>query len=323
MVKKRGNAPVTLPPSALPTLGQMTRRASHVYQYLTKWLLRIALLLLAFSAFTSPFHSLNKTVIVKGWTVNIATGLAALAFTAVFAIRLIRLRTEPERRWYDSRGLTEEIRSLTWQYAAGGIPFAKSRDPEPATETQDASQRFEQVLARLTDEARQRHVPLRKTKKGRPIQTISPWMAQTRDKQLSDRVQTYRELRIHSQQRFYGDRNEQYTRAAWCWNVALILFELAAAALAGLHALSLIQVDLVGIAGTLISAGTAWLQFNQYSTLAASYGTMDLKLAAYDRQARETVWDDARWARFVREVEDLLGMEHSSWRLTVETTVES
>jgi hypothetical protein len=306
----------------MPTLAQATSAASRAYQRLARLALGTALALVVLATLASPFHSLNQTISFSRWNVNVATAVAAAAFALALLVRLYRIMRRPERVWYDSRSLSEQAKSLAWAYAVGGTPFPEGVPSESAALGVSApSDQYGRALQGLIDEAERRHVPLHRPKHGGPVQDITDWMATTRRKPLPERARVYGEQRIGDQQRFYARRTDHYTRIARRWNVGLLLLEAGGAAAAGLRALNVVQFDLIGVAGTLVAAGTAWLQFNQFVTLSSTYAAMDFKLAGYERRCHDTAWTEPTWAAFVREVEDLLGQEHSSWRQTVQAPV--
>jgi hypothetical protein len=309
----------------MPTLAQATSTASRSYQRVARLALGTALALVALATIASPFNSLHQTIAISRWTVNIATGVAAVAFVLALLVRLYRTLRRPERMWYESRSITEQAKSLAWAYAMGGAPFV---EVAPSTGTESgatapsaasaASDQYGKAIEGLIEEAAARHVPLNRPKSAASVQDITGWMAATRSKPLSERTRIYCEQRVGDQHRYYEKRTDGYRRIARRWNLGLGLLEVVGAVAAGLKALNLVQFDLIGIAGTLAAGGTAWLQFNQFTTLSSIYSAMDFKLAIYERRCRETAWTEPAWAAFVREVEDLLSQEHSSWRQTVQ-----
>ncbi|HKV86218.1 MAG TPA: DUF4231 domain-containing protein [Ktedonobacterales bacterium] len=297
----------------MPTLAMATSKVSRSYQRIARWALGLALALVTLAAVASLFNGLKRTLSIGHTTVNIATTVAAIAFALALLVRLYRIMRRPERVWYESRSLTEQAKSLAWTYAVGGSPFAKSTIIGDA-QRESAEDDFARTLQGLVEEATRRAVPIGLPRKGTPVRDITEWMATTRRGSPAERARIYGELRIGDQQRFYDRRVDRYARIARRWNLALFALEGAGVAAALLRALGVIHLDLIGVAGTLAAAGTAWLQFNQFSSLSSVYAAMEYKLARFARRCAESSWTEEAWATFVREVEDLLGDEHSSWR---------
>ena len=320
MVETHGDqTPSALPPPVMPTLAQLIGRSARSYQRLARRALSLALALVILATLASLFQGLKLTVMLQGHAANLAAVAAAVAFILAFVVRLFRMLKRPERLWYDSRGVAEQIKSLAWAYAVGGSAPMMSAIQSSAVQTVAIStDQYEQALAKLLDEAGRRNVPLRRPQKGAVVKNVTEWMDSTRQKPLPERVRVYQEQRIADQERYYGERGDDYARTSRRWNVGLLLIEAGGVCAAGLRALNIIQVDLIGVAGTLAAAGTAWLQFNQFATLSNTYTAMQFKLSGCLTRSRRTTWTEDTWAAFVREVEDLLDQEHGSWRQTVE-----
>lgn len=314
----RAQVDSSLSQPVMPTLAQTVSKASRWYQRLARWALALALILVILAAVMSLFQGLHRTVTLFGRTANVAAVGASAAFLLALLVRIVRIVVRPERIWYDSRSLSEQVKSLAWTYAVGGSLSATSSGAgsSQAGQALTAGQ-YQRSIDGLVSEALRRKTPIRRAKRSAPVQNITDWMDATRRRSLEDRVTVYQAQRIENQQRFYSQRAARYGGIAALWNVGLLFLEAGGVAAAFLRAINVLRFDLIGVAGTVAAAGTAWLQFNQFSTLSNTYAAMEYKLADYHRRCQSTHWTEEAWAAFVSDVEDLLGQEHSTWRQTV------
>jgi hypothetical protein len=305
----------------MPTFVQATSNAAHAAGRRARLALGTALALVALATIASPFHSLNRTIPVSRWNVNVATAVAAVAFALALLARLYRMANRPEQVSSESWSLSEQVKSLAWIYAVGGTPLSVELPSDgmalwiSAASDLNPRDLYVRAVQGMIDEAAARHVPLQVPQQGIPVQVITDWMVATRAYSLSDRARVYGAQRIGEQQRFYAAR----AAAARRWTRGIVLLEGAGALAAGLRALDIVQFDLIGVAATLAAAGTAWLQFNERGMLASTDSAMGFKLAGYELRCQQSTWDEHDWAAYVREVEDLLGQEHSSWLRAMQT----
>lgn len=302
-----------LPQPVMPTLSQTVSKASRRYRRRARLALALALILVVAATITSLFQGLHRTVTLWGSTANVAAVGAGGAFLLAFAARFLRSVARPERVWYDSRALSEQTKSLAWTYAVGGSWRISLSDTSGQARAITADQ-YELGVKGLLTEAVRRKTPIRRAKGSAPVQNITDWMENTRRQPLPERARVYATQRIADQQAFYGKRTQRYAATARFWNVGLLVIEAMGVVAAALLALNAVHLDLIGVAGTLAAAGTAWLQFNQFANVSSKYAAMEYRLADCQRRCRRTSWTEDTWPGFVREVEDLLGEEHGAWR---------
>lgn len=315
---QHSHAQSNLPEPVMPTLAQTASRASRGYQRRSRLAVALALILVILATVISLFQGLHRTITVVGRSANVAAIGASAAFLLALVVRLVRMVVRPERIWYDSRSLSEQVKSLAWTYAVGGGALlapsgANSSEPGRAL----TAEQYEHSIKVLVGEALRRKTPIRRSQRSAPVQNITDWMEATRRKSLAERIQVYQSQRIGNQQQFYSQRASRFGGIASRWNIGLLFLEGGGVAAAFLRAIDVLQFDLIGVAGTLAAAGTAWIQFNQFTTLSNTYAAMEYKLADFQRRCQTASWTEETWATFVRDVEDLLGAEHSIWRQTV------
>jgi hypothetical protein len=80
-----------------------------------------------------------------------------------------------------------------------------------------------------------------------------------------------------------------------------------------LRAASVVQVDVLGLAGALTAAGVAWVQTKQHQTLASAYAVASQELSDIDSRVNQPS-AEREWAHFVDEAEQAISREHTLWR---------
>jgi hypothetical protein len=308
----------------MPALARAASRRSRQAQTVFKTVMAAGLLLLIAAAF---FGSLPARL----GAVDVAGLLVLVAFLAAGGFRAYRLGKRPDRVWYGSRMLSEDLKSLAWCYAVGGRPFAIGARSSP-----DAETHFARHINTLVDRSREETLSLPAPEEDSDQITAS--MRELRVQPLETRRTRYAEARIGDQQRYYVRKAREFQRRANGWNIALYAAEgvgvlwaigrllrplLLPAQLAAQTArpsavqsilYTFFSYDLFGLAGTIVAAGTSWLQLNQYLTLSDTYSALAQKLGMYRERAMGPSLDEEHWARFVSEVERLLRDEHTQWR---------
>lgn len=236
-----------------------------------------------------------------------AAGLAVLlAFLSAGSLRAYRLARRPDRVWYASRALAEEIKSLVWRYSVGGKPYGLD-----ARLHGDPESRLIKRLNALVDRPREESLSLPAPEEG--AEHITASMRALRLHPLDERRAAYAAGRIADQQRYYTKKTQALKQRADQWNMALLGAEAVGVLAALIRLLHPFAYDLFGLAGTIVAAGTSWMQLNQYTSLAERYSAMAHKLGGHHGRAitPDLPWTEVEWARFV---EDLLAEEHSQWR---------
>jgi hypothetical protein len=308
------NAGVSSAPQS-SSLGRSFSKQSGRFQTIARVTVGVALVCVMAATVASAFHSMSRSVRLAGFDLNLATLIATGLFAIAIAVRLYRIWRNPERIWFGSRVLAERTRSLVWRYAVAGDPFPFLAGVSAEQTDKD----YQQELDSLSKEAESGSIlPL--LSRNEPPQVFTVWMRQTRASSLDDRRTIYATQRIQKQVKFYNDRAHQNQQAATLTQWLLVLIELTGAALAALNALGFIQLDLVGIVGTVAAGVTAWVQFNQFSALANVYNGMVFRMTAYRERCESstTSWTEERWAEFVTDVESALAAENGAWQRIVQ-----
>lgn len=296
----------------MPTVSRSMSANSRFYKKVAVRALFFALLLTGVSTIVSAFHGVVGRISVLNFQINLTTGIASVLFLGAVGIRLYRIIRNPERIWYGSRSLAEQTYAVNWDYAVGGKQFPLPDERPAATE-----QRLHSALDQATQEATEGGIfLLRGIKPDDHAQVITPWMRGTRGKPLDFRRAVYAEHRIKYEEDHYRVRALQNYRSLVVAQWFLVIIEVLGATAAGLNAVGILSLDLVGVAGTIAAAVTAWTQFQQYAALTGAYSAMQFRMAGYYERCTSdaTVWTDANWAMFVAEVEDALAAEHSAWK---------
>jgi hypothetical protein len=300
----------------MPAVAAATSKVAYRYQRIARLLAFAGLVLVVVYAFGGPGKQLQVYVQIAGVRANVAGLVATVAFALASVLHLYRTVNRPERKWYGSRGLTEEIKSFAWRYAMGSVPFA-----EAGLSQVDAEERFGSTLHVFLRQARKERLSLPLPKDAtNTLAYVTPWMTQLRSSLVEERRTVYAAQRILNQQDFYRVRSRKFDQLANWWNYSLIAVEAGFAALAALQAVKLISLDFYGVAGTLVAAGVSWVQFNQYRSLADLYADMAFELGEFHRRCMHLAqtWTDEELSTFVDTVESFLEAEHATWRKLVD-----
>ena len=145
------------------------------------------------------------------------------------------------------------------------------------------------------------------------LEEITPWMRETRRRQLDERKQTYEEERIRDQRAWYSSKSKWNSRRANLWGTAMLGFEAFAVLQALLKATSVVDVNLLAFTATVIAGIAAWIQTKDYHTLSSAYAVASRELSTINSLIRHQETEDA-WARFIADSEDAISREHTLWR---------
>jgi hypothetical protein len=230
-----------------------------------------------------------------------AAVVALLAFAAAAGSRLLLLQERPERAWYDARAGAESVKTLAWQYAVGGGPFAcGGSDPDPR---QRLAERFRELIHATPA---LRHPP------GAGNQQITDWMRDLRDRPLADRQTAYLRGRILDQIQWYAEAAATNERRARRWSLLTVALQCAGVVAATLRVTGTIDFDLIGIAAAAAAATAAWLESKDHAGLSEAYSTTSHELTLVRDELPDDL-DETRWATFVADAEAAISREHTSW----------
>ena len=281
--------------TAMPALFHAADQSSQASQRRFLRLTTAQLLLLAAAAATT----------IATWRsgdINYAAlvGAAAIVFAGVMRVQI--QITNPMKTWYQGRAAAESVKTLAWRYAVGGEPF-------PVTLSDaEVDQRFVQRLHEVIVDLDGLDVV-----EVEELEEITPWMRETRRRQLDERKQTYEEERIRDQRAWYSSKSKWNSRRANLWGTAMLGFEAFAVLQAMLKATSVVDVNLLAFTATVIAGIAAWIQTKDYHTLSSAYAVASRELSTINSLIRHQETEDG-WARFIADSEDAISREHTLWR---------
>ncbi|HET8662154.1 MAG TPA: DUF4231 domain-containing protein [Micromonosporaceae bacterium] len=292
---------MSLTDTTLPGLFQAADQAAVVAQrqYLRATGLRLLLLAVAAASGAASLRFGDPPL-------DAAAMVTVLALVAAALLEIWLLVEKPELTWYDGRALAESAKTIAWRYAVAGAPFRK-RAEEPANERMAV----EELTKLLHDAPATKIAPS-------TAPAISQAMRDLRAADLPERKRRYLESRLADQQQWYTQRARRNQRRAASWRIAILAAEFLAVVAALLRALGVVQLDLAGIAATMVAAGAAWLAVKQHEALgrAYSFAANELTIIATRLQATQ---DEDAWADEVGDAEEAISREHTMWRASRST----
>jgi hypothetical protein len=224
--------------------------------------------------------------------------IAGVAFVLAALFRLRTLRGSPHSLWYRGRAAAESVKTLSWRYAVGGLPFPIS---EP-----DSSNRYSEQIEGLLVELR-----MEQAADGAAAPTAS--MEALRSSPLESRHRVYAEDRIEDQVRWYRFKAEWNRKRAALWGKLVVGLTVLAAIGAFLRGFGVIKIDLLGLAAASAAAAAGWLETRQHGNLSEAYAITADDLAAVGRFL-ESSRDEPSWAEFVSDAEEAISREHTLWK---------
>jgi hypothetical protein len=229
--------------------------------------------------------------------------LAALCFVIALVVEAYLLKSKPERTWYEGRAAAESVKTLSWRYIMGAEPFGIQR----------AAAEVDTLFLRQLDDVLGVLKGLDLTPDGAVDQQISARMRELRAAPLAARKAAYDAERIGEQEQWYSRKAKENRDLAKRWQIAMLVFECVGVAGGILKAVGTIEGDVLGFAGAVVAAMTAWLQTKQHRTLATAYAVTALELASV-RSRIQYQQSEADWAAFVSDAEGAISREHTLWK---------
>lgn len=288
--------PAGLPTAALPGLFQAADAASLGGQarYLRASRLRLALLVVAGACGVLSVH-------VAPVSFDVAALAAAVALVGTALVEVWLLAEHPEQTWYDGRALAESAKTLAWRFAVAAAPFAKEGD-EGRVERAFIGQ-----LRQLLDDAPRTSIGVS------AAPAVSEAMRMLRQSGFETRKKTYLDERIAEQQDWYSRKADWNGSRARRWTIGLVVTELLGVVAAIFRGLGTINVDLAGVAATIVGTGVAWLSIKQHYALSRAYAFAANELGIVYSNL-ELVDDEKLWAAAVADAEEAISREHTMWR---------
>jgi hypothetical protein len=135
-----------------------------------------------------------------------------------------------------------------------------------------------------------------------------------RESALEIRLKAYREGRLENQQRWYSRRAQDHDRSEGRWFVLASLAQAGAVAMAVfVLAFPKLAVRPIGVAATIASVAFAWSKAKRFRELSSAYSLAAQELSVAEADA-EYVSSEEDLANLVKEVEDRISREHTTWR---------
>lgn len=228
---------------------------------------------------------------------------AAICFAIALLVEIYLLTSTPERTWYEGRAAAESVKTLSWRYMMGAEPFNRE---QPHAEA-------DKLFLRQVDDVLDVVKELDLVADQAEGEQITGRMRAVRGASLDERKKLYEQGRVGEQQSWYT-RSAQWNRdRANRWIIAMLVIEALGIGAGILKSIGTIEGDLLGFAGAIGAAMTAWLQTKQHRTLATAYTVTALELASVRSRITHQV-SEADWAAFVSDAEEAFSREHTLWK---------
>jgi hypothetical protein len=228
---------------------------------------------------------------------------ASVPFLVALILRIVRERRADDHTWFDGRAVAETVKTQAWRYMMRVPPF-----DDDATADREFARELGAVLrARLSFRQALDAVP-------EASRQISDAMRSVRGLSAQDRRDLYLRERLTDQAEWYRRSALRHQRTAGRWSWASLVAEAIAivAALAVILSEVALEFGLLGVAGALAAAFTAWAQLGRHDELARSYSLAFQELLLISTLAGE-VETDAALLDLVRDGEAAISREHTMW----------
>jgi SMODS and SLOG-associating 2TM effector domain 1/SMODS and SLOG-associating 2TM effector domain 3 len=226
---------------------------------------------------------------------------AAVAFLVSLVVQVDLARRRPDGEWYDGRAVAESVKSLAWQYAVGGGPYALANDEAAAALIRDLRAILGDIgAARLSNG-------------DTAAPQITEPMQLLREQSLDIRREAYLEGRIGDQRSWYGVKATLNRKRRQQWLYAIVVAQVIGGTGAVLVATGALGIDVLGIAAAFVAAGIAWVQLADYGLLETAYSVAAHELG-FAEQELAGVTDEEKWSESVSDAEQAISREHRLWR---------
>jgi hypothetical protein len=230
---------------------------------------------------------------------------AAALFVGALGLSLLMAVMRYENTWYRARAVAESIKTSTWRFMMRAEPFA-----DDAGSANDKKE-FSKLLRNILEE----HKDLSQELAGKLSQgeQISGLMLHTRQQNLSERIETYREHRINEQREWYADKSETNKTKGQCWFSIFIFLQILAIAFTilriGYPSFKYWPIEISLVAAT---AAFGWIRTKKFGELAAAYGLAAHEIGLASAQLPDIKTDEA-FSIFVADTESAFSREHTQW----------
>lgn len=229
-----------------------------------------------------------------------ASILAAIVFALGVGIAWMARGAEYDKAWYQARAVAESAKSMAWQYAVGGGPFALSAQVD-----------VDRMLTHRLRGIRERFASSLPLHDGGG--QVTDAMREQRAQSLGARKGAYERLRLRDQMAWYTQKAEANSASGRRWMTVAIAAQAAGVAAVILQAADVWDLALAGVMAALASAVIAWVNFRDHATLAAAYSTTAEDLSSVLEEMERLGPGEEEWAAFVDEAEQAISREHTLW----------
>jgi hypothetical protein len=217
-------------------------------------------------------------------------GLIMLAGT-----RLVQRFSGQESIWHSKRAIAEYIRSLSWQYAVGGLLFESAANPSD-------------FFGTLVHEVAGGSDP-----DARDPSEVTDAMVQMRAASFALRRQAFMGDRLKNQRDWYRSRSGHAGQRGKLWDALFIAASAAAVLFGTLHAFDVLTINLLSVFGITAAVIGTWTGVKQFGSLEATYSNTAAELDSLVALAPQT--SDEAWSTFVTTAEEVLSRELRMWRV--------
>lgn len=283
----------------LPALYLAASKASQDAQ---RWYFRLIIANLLFLVMSTLLSSINYRVDpIKSMLIIVASLFLILSIILTVIIQLIRL----EKDWYAGRAMAESVKTLSWRYITGTVPYNVSLSQSKVNKV------FSNNLTAILKEKKFLSGALGGKLSMQP--QISDKMRWMRTLSVSYRKKAYVLNRIENQRHWYGDNAEKNKNKERNTFFAIIISELLAlGSFLIVIKYSNIVFNPVGFFSTIATSILAWLQVKQYQELSQSYGLAAQELGVILEESK-SVRSNKELSEFVLNSENAISREHTMW----------
>lgn len=186
---------------------------------------------------------------------DIAALAGVVAFIGAAALRANLIISGSENAWHSVRVANESIQSLVWRFSVRANPFSAVQVAEPILAERELKRRIQSLsdsLARPDDFV----LP--------PEEFVTSDLRSIREQPLEERLDTYVSYRLRPAQERFKNQASVIEVKLGRWNILLGCMEVFGTIGAVLRVVGIVQVSLLGLAGTAVAGVGAWMRVRRY-----------------------------------------------------------
>ncbi|MCW5211958.1 DUF4231 domain-containing protein [Desulfobulbus sp. TB] len=283
-----------------PQVYVLASAKSGKQQTLHLCLLRIQFIFLFFASSTTVLSSCSPVplgIASAVYLVFVIMSLAALCYS---------VKMTPEKIWYESRALTESVKTITWRFIMEAEPFNSDHTDE------QLESHFTGELNRIWELNEMDDKEIDDTLKETP--QVTEWMKNVRNSSFKEKKCRYCNSRIQSQLNWYQQKaelNKNRSRFFSAFSIAIYLFAIAVACwqliAPSSHIPKWFSEPLLVMAAGLLG----WTQAKRYSELASSYSLTAREISRLQKRMADVT--EEQFGDFVNDAETAFSREHTQW----------